>query len=310
MGRRVVRVGRILLRVVLLVLVIIAGVALYFAVTNHTFRDTAGAVAGGYLSPERAFPGKKHVDVLVIGRDVDIDEHQRRLKTRGRADLVMLVRADFERRKASLLSVPRDTRARIPGRAVSKINAAHAFGGPGLLEATLRNLLGVRADYYVVATFSDLARAIDGLGGLELTVNRRMDYDDDWGGLHVHLEPGRQRLNGGQAVGFARYRKSNDGGADTDLRRIARQQQLLSALEKKARDPRVWLALPGVAHELRSRLETDLSYPQMLCLSAFAARLPQDALQSATIPGRMGHVYIYPDVAAARRLCATMFPQE
>jgi LCP family protein required for cell wall assembly len=310
MGRGVVRAARIALRLAVFVLIVILAAFGYYLATNPTFRETASAIAAGSLSPERAFPGRKYVDILIIGRDVDIDEHQQPRKTRGRADLIMLVRADFVRHRASLLSVPRDTRARIPGHRTSKINVAHAIGGPRLVEATLRDLLGVRPDYYVVAAFGDLARAIDGVGGLGLTVDKRMDYDDDWGRLHIHLKPGHQRLNGSQAVGFVRYRKSNKGDADTDLRRVARQQQMLLALEKKARDPRVWLTLPGAAHELRSRLETDLSYPQMLCLSAFAARLPQGALESATIPGRMGHVFIYPDVSAARKLCARLFPRE
>jgi LCP family protein required for cell wall assembly len=310
MGRQVFRVIKILLRVGLVVLILLIGGTGYLLVTNQTFRETASAVLGGYLSPSRAFQGREHVDILVIGRDIDLDNRQQPMKTRGRADLTMVVRMDFARRQAAVLSIPRDTRARIPGHGVHKINAAHALGGPALLAGALREMLGVSPDFYVVATFDDLARAIDRLGGVEMVVDKRMDYDDNWGNLHIHLKPGLQRLNGKQAVGLARYRKSNDGDADSDLERIMRQQQLLLAVEKRARAPRCWLALPGAAHELRSRLETDLSFPQMLCLTAFAAGLPQERVESATLPGRMGRVFIYPQLDQARELCARLFPQQ
>ena len=37
-----------------------------------------------------------------------------------------------------------------------------------------------------------------------------MDYDDNWGHLHIHLKPGLQHLNGQQAMGFVRFRHSDN----------------------------------------------------------------------------------------------------
>ena len=178
----------------------------------------------GRLTPGRAFPGRTQVNVLLLGRDLDRDRHGQVVKTNGRTDTIILAHYDFADKCVNMLSIPRDTRVAIPHHGHHKINAAHAYGGPNLACRTVEGLLGVHPDDYIVVDFEGFEKAVDLMGGLTLTVDKKLDYDDNWGGLHIHLQPGRQLLNGKQAIGFVRYRKSKDGHADTDIERIARQQ--------------------------------------------------------------------------------------
>src|SRR5438093_9930974 len=100
----------------------------WLAATSPSFRDAVGVLAQGGLSPAASFPGRSHIDLLVLGRDRDVDNHKRVLKTRGRSDLMMLSRLDLENRAAYVLSIPRDTWVRLPGsHRYGKINAAHAI---------------------------------------------------------------------------------------------------------------------------------------------------------------------------------------
>src|SRR5438067_1949153 len=174
--------------------------------TSPSFRDAVGVLARGELSPARSFTGRSRVDLLLLGRDRDIDNHMRVLKTRGRSDLMMLTRMDFDNRAAYLLSIPRDTWVRLPGsRHSAKINAAYAIGGARYAARAVEGLVGVRPEYMLTLDYHGFVKAIDALGGVDIDVDRTMDYDDDWGDLHIHLRKGPQRLNGGQALGYVRF---------------------------------------------------------------------------------------------------------
>ena len=172
------------------------------------------------------------MNLMVIGHDCDYNDKDQVIKTQGRSDMLMEAHLDFDRKTVTLLSIPRDTRAAIPGHGVSKINAAHFYGGPSLTEKTVEANFGVPSDKFIALDFQGFEKAIDLLGGVDLKVDRKMDYDDNWGHLHIHLKPGMQHLNGQQAMGFVRFRH-----ADSDFVRIQRQQTLLAALKAKLARP-------------------------------------------------------------------------
>jgi len=305
--RRRLRLGRMILLLLLGLSVVGAGTFAYYYQTSQTVRDaTRYLLAGGLPEPVDVF-GRGEVTVLVMGRDVDLDNRAQVMHTRGRTDLMMLVHLDFLRRQAEMLSIPRDTWVRIPGHGRHKINAAHAIGGPELAVDTVENLLGVRADGYLTVNYQAVAEAIDGLGGVDVTVDKPLHYDDNWGRLHIHLEPGPQHLTGEQAVGMARYRKSKTGEADSDLQRIERQQRLLTALRLRLRDPYVLLRLPAVVDRVRARLETNLSGDQLASLAAFTRQLPREQIHCAILPGQQRPTCIKPDLAAARAMAQEMF---
>jgi len=263
---------------------------------------TAASVYGGYLyrstgwmpkylpgilhpkTVADVFPHQQALNLMVIGRDRDYDDRTDQvLKTRARSDLLMVARLDFDKKTVSLLSIPRDTRAHIPGYSgTTKINAAHQKGGPPLSEQTVQENFGIASDKYIALDFEGFEQAIDILGGVDLAVDKKMDYDDNWGHLHIHLMPGMQHLNGTQAMGFVRFRHS-----DSDFVRTRRQQALIAALKSKLREPSALAKIGPLLDTIDRHVDSDLSADQKLALARFVHDTPREQIHMDTLPGHI-----------------------
>jgi LCP family protein required for cell wall assembly len=278
------------------------------AVTSPSAREAIEALTRGELSPAVSFPGRSEIHLLILGRDRDINNRKQVMKTRGRSDLIILSRMDFENQAAYLLSIPRDTWVRLPGsRRHSKINAAHAIGGARYAARAVEGLVGVRPEYMLTLDYQGFARVIDALGGIDLYVDRNMDYDDNWGDLHIHLKKGQQHLNGEQALGFVRFRHADRGPSDSDFKRAERQQRLLTALKAKLKNPLTWPRLPYACDAIRPYLSTNLTFPQLLCLGAFVPRVPPPNLRMVTLPAHSSGAVVYPNRRKMREVVRKYF---
>lgn len=308
--RAVRRITRVALLTLLVVGLVGAAFAGYLLATSRTIRDSFVAVISRADTPDKSFPGRDGINLLILGRDFDRNNRDQVVDTHGRTDCIMLAHVDFRNQKMAILSIPRDTLVRIPGyRGKRKINAANALGGPDLVQETVQDLLDVTPDYFVMANFDAFEQAIDELGGVQVTVDKQMDYDDDWGQLHIHLKPGSQHLNGDQAMGFVRFRKSNEGGGDSDLIRIQRQQELVHALKTRLCSPGAMVRVPKVIDNVRGDIEGNLTTAQLVCLARFVKSLPRgDAITMETIPTLEGsRIYVRADLDAAKELARRMF---
>lgn len=301
------------LRLAFLVITVIAaataGVALYYYKTSPTAHDAMQMMLAGIDSPEEAFPGQDGVNILLMGHDVDRDRKGRILDTRGRTDTMILARIDFTTQAVNLLSIPRDTLVRIPGyRGKRRVSYANAYGGPQLSCDTIGAFLGVQPDYYVLVGFDGFKKAIDAIGGLDINVDKQLDYDDNWGNLHIHLKPGHQVLNGEQAIGFVRYRQSNDGDAESDFVRIGRQQEFFRAAKARLSNPQVMFSAPRILDRIRAETQSNLTPAQMACLAKFVRSLPQEAMRTETLPAlEGGGVFVRADMDATEELVRGMF---
>jgi LCP family protein required for cell wall assembly len=178
-------------------------------------------------------PADQAAIALVIGYD---RRHGESEGTPSRSDTLMLLRADPQTDTISMLSFPRDLVVEIqcPGSVfTSKINAAYSTcGAKGALD-TIRNLTGLPINYLITVNFSGFKRIVNTLGGVWVDVDRRY-YNDNagvspgYGYAKINLQPGYQRLTGGAALDYARYRHT-----DSDFHRIARQQLFVTALKEQ-----------------------------------------------------------------------------
>jgi LCP family protein required for cell wall assembly len=146
-----------------------------------------------------------------------------------RTDTIMLLHLPADRKKAYIVSFPRDSWVEIPGYGQQKINAAFSFGGPKLLIETMENLTGVRIDHYGAIDFEGFKSMTDALGGVTVNIKQSV-YDP---ARKKRWEAGRQKLNGDDALLFVRQRYNLPNG---DFDRIKRQQAFLGALAKQAAD--------------------------------------------------------------------------
>jgi LCP family protein required for cell wall assembly len=210
---------------------------------------------------------------------------------------MMVASLDLEKRAVSVLSIPRDTWVQLPGsRSMSKINDAHARGGVSYAVQTVEELLGVPIDYYVVIKQEAIQGAIDGVGGLPIKVEKDMDYDDNWGHLHIHLKEGQQRLNGEQVVGYMRFRHDQEG----DFGRIRRQQQVVQTLSNQMKSPAIIMQLGQLFDVLNQHVKTNLRREQILALGKMFYHVKPDDLVTASLPGdpvyRGGVALVEPDM--------------
>lgn len=179
-----------------------------------------------------------------------------------RADSILLLRIDPGGRRVSVLSIPRDVFIRVPGYGEQRINTLNVLGeqeagnGPALMQASLQETFGIVVDHSIRLDFSDFAALIDAAGGIDIDVPELIVDQayptPDGGTMTVRFEPGRQHLNGTQALQYARTRHQDD-----DFHRAARQQQIVDAFLKKLSDPRQIAQWPRVWKAVRSH--TNLS---------------------------------------------------
>jgi LCP family protein required for cell wall assembly len=232
-GMRVV--GRVLgwIAAVLLVVVLggVAGVYLWLHESVAALAPHSAGVkqAQKQLAPPPP-PGKAAI-ALVIGYDHRANEAK---GTPSRSDTVMLLRADPATKTVSMLSFPRDMVVNVhcPGHStyVGKINSAYATcGEPGTLQ-TVEDLIGLPINYLIAVNFRGFKQVVNRLGGVWMDVDRRY-YNSQGGSCYscyakINLQPGYQLLTGGSALDYVRYRHT-----DSDLFRVARQQQFVRALK-------------------------------------------------------------------------------
>lgn len=187
---------------------------------------TQSANQGRDTNAEKSKPGT--TNFLLMGSDARGDEA-------SRADVIMVISADFATKKVSVISVPRDTRVNLPGVGLTKINHANSLGEAkgGVHEGTLAtaqavsDLLSIDINYYAKIDFEGFKSLVDVLGGVD--VDLPYDVNDDV--QQIYLTKGTHHLNGDEALRLARARFGLPNG---DLDRQRNQYLIMTALGEEA----------------------------------------------------------------------------
>lgn len=247
-----------------------------------------------------ALIGKGKVNIIVMGVDKRADDV-------GRSDTLFVVTLDTETKAVSMLSVPRDTRVKIPGFGWDKINHAYAEGGHKLSMKAVENLLGIPIDYYVLIDLQSFVKVVDALGGVDINVEKRMYYEDpyDDNGLVIDLQPGMQHMNGRTAIQYVRYR---DG--EGDIGRVARQQKFMKALLQEAASPSIITKIPEIITQISSTVQTDMSASEMLNFAKVVNDASKQGLDTYMVPGKPAYIddisYWIPDINELRQHVAQL----
>lgn len=236
------------------------------------------------------------VNILLLGYDesperVEDEESElyRDEQNDFRSDVLMLLTVDFANKKASLISIPRDSYAPIyndkgqlySSRGRWKINAAFAKGGSegsrGFLFAcnTIEKLLGVPVDYYAGVDMSGLKGVVNAMGGVYYDVDIPIRLNGR------SLKVGYQKLNGQQVLDYCRARK----GISTDAGRNDRQQRILFAIFEQLKTKDQLKNFPKIYKSMRKYIRTNLKLDQILAIAAFSMQLEMEDLSRYTISG-------------------------
>jgi LCP family protein required for cell wall assembly len=246
-------------------------------------------------TPSQVF-GKENLLVLVEGLDYDYNAKDEEFSTNSRSDVIWTVNLDFAAKRIYELSIPRDMVATMPNGAQAKINEAQSEGGVKEAKSVIAQWLNIPGfDRYVILRIDATKAFIEAIGGVDVAVKSSdclqhktgctgepLDYDDNWGHLHIHLKEGYQHLNGEQAVGYMRYRED----WCSDPCRIMRQQQVLRALADKLKGDRIntLLHMGDLLAVFRKYVQTDFSDSELLALASFYQGIGSTAIVSNQVP--------------------------
>lgn len=272
-----------------------AGV-LYFKLNgNLTSVDIDQAL--GADRPEKADNGSQNI--LVLGSDTRSGGNK---KLGGgtddgtaRSDTAMIVHVYKGHKKASVVSIPRDTLidrpdctdtdgGEHPAADDVMFNSAYSTGGAACAVKTVESISGLRMDHYLEVDFSGFQNLIDDLGGVEVTTTEDIKDPDS----HLDLTAGTHRLDGEQALGLVRTRHGVGDGSD--LGRIQLQQAFVKALVDQVKDVGLLgnpKKLYDIADTATKTVTTDSDLGSVNSLMSFASGLKgigPDKMHMVTMP--------------------------
>lgn len=151
-----------------------------------------------------------------------------------RSDSIMLVHIPADRRRATIVSIPRDSYVTIVDdrgtrHELNKINAAFDRYGPFGTVRTVEALTGIRIQHLAIIDFEGFRDLTTALGGVDVYVPDPV-YDPE---LKQNWPQGWNHIEGALALRYVRMRY---GLAEGDFGRAARQQNFLRALLAKLTD--------------------------------------------------------------------------
>lgn len=237
------------------------------------------------------------INVLLLGMDIG-DTNDTQNDAIKRTDTIILANFDPITKKAKLISIPRDTRVKINGKA-QKINAAYPIGGEKLVKKLVGNILDVKVDYVVKVDYEGFRGIIDAIGGIDMYIEQDMNYDDPGQDLHIHFNKGETvHLDGKGAEEFFRWRKNNDGTGlvNGDVDRIKNQQKLMNAVVDKVLSLSMITKIDDVADVLNKNIETNLPLDVIVAYGMKGLEMNSSDIEMTTLPGEgryVGNVSYY-----------------
>lgn len=205
-----------------------------------------------------------------------------------RTDTMILASFDREAKILDLISIPRDTYLHRRGYDKGperKINIIYHSNGIEGVKQGVEHILNIAIDNHIIVDYEGVKDVVDLVGGVEVEVPFHMKYDDLKADppLHIDLKPGKQVLNGEDALNFIRWRKNNDNKTnyiDGDLGRIKAQHDFLKSLLSKSKDNIVTLVRNGFDY-----VEMDLNIFETITLAKDGYGIKDKDIRFYTIPG-------------------------
>ncbi|AJE82312.1 MULTISPECIES: LCP family protein [Streptomyces] len=255
---------------------------LYFKLNDNITGVDIDNQLKGDDRPENVDNGSQ--DILVMGSDSRSGANAEYGKDQGgaRSDTAMVVHVYEGHKKASVVSIPRDTLisrpdceskdggGTTPAAERQMFNSAYEIGGPACAVKTVESLSGIRMDHYLEVDFTGFKKLIDTLGGVGITTSKPIDDPKS----HLRLDPGRHQLNGEQSLGLVRTRHAVGDGSD--LGRIQLQQAFIKALIAQVKQVDVFGSpkkMYDLADTATSAVTTDSGLDSVRDLSGFARGL-------------------------------------
>ncbi len=211
--------------------------------TNKIFgnnRSIFTRVGQLFLADEKKLQGEENgmVNILLLGLGGPGHEAP------NLTDTMIVASINTTTSEVVLTSIPRDFLVQLPNHGFNKINAAYAYaekdkpgsGGEAAI-AMVEKLTGLDIPYFASIDFKGFVKAVDHLGGLDITIERTFT-DSEYPNYNLgYLPPvtftkGTEHMDGERALIFARSRKGTNGEG-SDFARSERQKKIMVGVKEK-----------------------------------------------------------------------------
>ena len=242
---------------------------------NFSTNELAKTFKDYNTSDSESIKQTKPISILLMG--VDTGDSERKSTWQGNSDSTILVTINPETKTTTMTSLERDVLVTLSGPkdndmtgVQAKLNAAYASGGAKMAIMTVQDLLDIEIDNYIQINMQGLVDLVDAVGGI--TVTNNFDFPisiaEKEPEYTATVEPGTHKINGEQALVYARMRYDDPEG---DYGRQKRQREVIQKVMKKI------LALDSVS-----------SYKKIL--SAVSGNMQTNIeISSSTIPSLLGY---------------------
>lgn len=257
--------------------VVIILLALLIAIPVFTFYSFYNKLNTKSASVEDTYESKyEKVDgitnILLLGTD------GREKELAYRSDCMMIATIDSNNKNIKLTSLARDTYVDIPGKGKGKLNAAYFWGKEKLLFQTIEENFEIKLDKFIQVDFDNLMNIVFILGGVEVDVKEHeVDITNKYivpsyqqctysnkGDMKLLSSPGKQVLNGYQAIAYTRIRIT-----DSAIHRDQRQRTVILSMIDTVKDMD-FSKYPHLLNTLLPYVSTNLT-PQDIINIAFTA---------------------------------------
>lgn len=245
--------GRIIKRIVIIIIVVLLGIAGYLGVkallaSGKIFKGNPLAI---FTNKARLAEDKNgRTNILIFGTS-GYSMSENAWDGAMLTDSIMLVSIDQDKNNAYMISLPRDlyVKYKCPalGRTSGKLNEVFYCAytknkdekaGAQALMSKVGEILGLNVHYYMHADWTALVQSVNAVGGVDVKIestDRRGIYDS---GTKLRFANGEiAHLDGEKALALARARNHNPGDyglAGSNYDREKNQQKILAALQQKA----------------------------------------------------------------------------
>ncbi len=263
-------------------------------------------VSGQYVTSDEFktpdYLRNKVMNLLICGIDMDpLDETRYNYMT----DVIIVAQIDLEANKATLLQIPRDTYIGYGTTYTGKINALYNWGytttskreaeepaGIEYLIEVINEQFKIPIDGFVTITMEGFRKAVDTLGGVEVSIDKDMHFETEDAEGNVtatyDLEPGTHLLSGEMADLFVRYREYDNA----DIDRLDVQRYFMAALMNRLLSTPT-MDLVKLVMSVYDYLETDLTVNELIQLASEAKGLSSESIVTVRVPGEGVRDYVY-----------------
>ncbi|MFJ6697460.1 LCP family protein [Streptomyces sp. NPDC091272] len=302
---------RVLRGIAIAVAVLILGTAgagyLYYEHLNSNLRSSARSSNNGPDRPKANAAGQTPLNILLIGSDDRNDPANLKLGgskssvgSKPLADVQKLLHVSADRKHASVVSIPRDTRVNIPeckddktGAVSPKtntiINESLARGGPSCVLDTWQELTKVYIDHWIMIDFAGVVQMSDAVGGVDVCLKQGVwdrPTPSQSGGSHLKLSAGNHKIKGEDALKWLRTRHA----FASDKGRAKAQHMYMNSMIRTLKSQNAFTdvgRLTGLAETATKALEVSDEIGSVKKLFDLALQLkdvPSDGITMTSLP--------------------------